>query len=83
MEAVLALVLAFDAWVDAVLALLAAAVALLAAAVAELAAAVCDVVEDAASTINEYLALLALVVNGWEPLDVWALVTINILRLQL
>ena len=51
-------------------ALLALAVALLALAVALAAALFCAVVEDAASTINEYLALLALVVNGWEPLDV-------------
>ena len=71
--------LAFDACVDAVVALLAAAVALVAAAVAEVAAAEADVVADAASTNKSYFAEFAFVVSGCDHDDVCAEFTINIL----
>ena len=59
-----------------------AVAALAAAAVALAAAAVAEVVAVAASTINSYKAELAFVVNGCDPEDVCAVLTINILLVE-
>ena len=82
MAALLALVLAEDAELDAllalVLALLAEVDALLAdvlAAEAEAAALVAEVVAEAASTSSVHLAESALVVIGKAPLEVCAVIT--------
>ena len=80
--AVLAWVVAVLAWVVAVAALLAAAVAELAAAVADDAALVDDVVAVAASTMRSQFAELVLVVNGWDPEDVCAVLQKKMLLVE-
>ena len=74
-----AFVLEVEALDALAVALFALAVALFAAAVADEAAAFWLVVAEAASTINAHLALSVLVVSGWDPLDVWAVIAIKIL----
>ncbi len=49
---------------------------------AELAAAFADALADAASTNNSYKAELAFVVSGCDPEDVCAVLTINILLVE-